>query len=176
MAPRAVVAGAGGLLVAALLPTTSAVAASGDGCEDRNNKTYEKLLECVTGEGVREHLEEFQKIADNSDDPFYPGTRAAGTVGYADSVDYVVEELEKAGYEVTLDPVEFEFMFPVVVTQLTPDEADYESGAYRGSEAGEITGQVVPVDINVAGDRPPPAGARPRTSPASTSAVRPTSP
>jgi Zn-dependent M28 family amino/carboxypeptidase len=153
MAPRAVVAGAGGLLVAALLPTTSAVAASGGGCEDRNNTTYEKLLECVTGEGVREHLEEFQKIADNSDDPFYPGTRAAGTEGYADSVDYVVEELEGAGYEVTLDPVEFEFTFPVVVTQLTPDEADYESGAYRGSEPGEITGQVVPVDINVAGDR-----------------------
>ena len=33
--------------------------------------------------------EAFQAIADENDDPFYPGTRAAGTEGYDDSVRYV---------------------------------------------------------------------------------------
>jgi hypothetical protein len=40
----------------------------------RTNNTYLKLLECVTLEGVREHQAQFQKIADNNDDPFCPGS------------------------------------------------------------------------------------------------------
>ena len=63
----------------------------------------------MTLEGVREHQAQFQKIADSNDDPFYPGTRAAGTEGWADSVEYVAGLLEDAGYEVTLDPFEFQF-------------------------------------------------------------------
>ena len=43
----------------------------------------------MTLEGVREHQAAFQEIADANDDPFYPGTRAAGTEGYAESVEYV---------------------------------------------------------------------------------------
>jgi Zn-dependent M28 family amino/carboxypeptidase len=152
-ASRAVAAGTGGLLVALMLPSTAAVADSGGSCEDRHNDTYEELLECVTLEGVREHQAALQDIALKNDDEFYPGSRAAGTEGYAASVDYVAHLLEKAGYEVALDPVEFEFTFPAVLTQLTPVEVDYEAGAYGGSEPGEITGQVIPVDINLEGDR-----------------------
>ena len=110
------------------------------GARTANNNTYEKLLECVTLEGVREHQAEFQEIADNSDDPFYPGTRAAGTEGYADSVEYVAGLLEDAGYEVTLDPVEIEFNFPAVLRQLTPVEAEYETGVFTGSGSGDGRG------------------------------------
>jgi hypothetical protein len=92
-----------GLLLAMALPAPAALAAPNNGCDSRTNNTYSKLLECVTLEGVREHQAQFQKIADNNDDPFYPGTRAAGTAGYANSVDYVVDLLEAAGYNVTLD-------------------------------------------------------------------------
>src|SRR3712207_6732584 len=82
--PRAAALGAGGLLLALLAPATTAAAApGGSGCEYRDNDTYDELLECVTVDGVLEHLEELQKIADNSTDPDYPGTRAAGTDGYA---------------------------------------------------------------------------------------------
>ena len=54
-------------------------------------------------------------IADANHDEFYPGSRAAGTEGYADSVEYVAGLLEAAGYQVTLDPVDFEFVFPALL-------------------------------------------------------------
>jgi hypothetical protein len=141
------------LLAALLLPVPAALAAPADPCERQTNNTYRKLLECVTLDGVREHQAALQEIADNSDDPDYPGTRAAGTDGYADSVDYVAGLLKDAGYDVTLDPVEFDFQFPAELRQLTPVEATYETGAFTGSGSGEVTGQVIPVDINLTGDR-----------------------
>jgi hypothetical protein len=90
-----------------------------------------KAPDCVTVDGVREHQAQFQKIADNNDDPFYPGSRAAGTEGYADSVEYVVGLLKDAGYDVTLDPVEFQFEFPALLQQLTPVQATHRPGDCR---------------------------------------------
>ena len=142
-----------GLVAAALLPVQAASATPGNGCANRTNNTYSKLLQCVTVEGVREHQAQLQKIADASDDPFYPGSRAAGTDGYADSVDYVAGQLRDAGYRVTLDEFQFEFVFPALLQQLTPVSATYETGAFTGSPPGEVTGNVIPVDINLTGDR-----------------------
>jgi hypothetical protein len=141
------------LLLVALLPGQAAVAQTGNACENRNNNTYDKLLGCVTLEGVREHQGALQAIADANDDPFYPGTRAAGTEGYAESVEYVAGLLRDAGYEVTLDPVEITFNFPAVLRQLTPINAEYETGVFTGSGDGSVEGQVIPVDINLTGDR-----------------------
>jgi hypothetical protein len=142
--------GATAALVTALFPGQAASAApGGQACDNRANKTYQKLLDCVTVDGVLEHLDAFQKIADNSDDPVYPGTRAAGTDGYADSVDYVAGLLKDAGYEVTLDPVEITFNFPAELRQLTPTAADYETGVFTGSGDGTVEGNVIPVDIDL---------------------------
>ena len=139
-----------GLLLSALLPLPAAVAAPKAACDNRTNNTYQKLLECVTLEGVREHQAQFQKIADNNDDPFYPGTRVAGTEGYAESVEYVAGLLRDAGYRVTLDPFDFQFVFPAVLEQLTPPPAaTYETGTFTGSGSGDLTGNVIPVDINL---------------------------
>jgi Zn-dependent M28 family amino/carboxypeptidase len=149
------------LVSVALLPGQAAAAPPDAVCEKRTNNTYEKLLDCVTLEGVREHQQAFQDIADANDDPFYPGTRAAGTEGYAESVEYVAGLLREAGYEVTLDPVEFEFNFPVVLRQLTPVQAEYESGAFAGSGSGTVEGPVIPVDINLTGDRASDSGCEP---------------
>ena len=143
--------GVGLLLLAALLPGQAS--AQGNACENATNNTYDKLLGCVTVEGVREHQAAFQAIADANDDPFYPGTRAAGTEGYAESVEYVAGLLRDAGYEVTLDPVEITFNFPATLRQLTPVEAEYETGVFTGSGSGAVEGQVIPVDINLTGDR-----------------------
>jgi Zn-dependent M28 family amino/carboxypeptidase len=150
-----------GLVAAALLPVHAASATPGNGCTNRTNNTYSKLLQCVTVEGVREHQAQLQKIADASDDPFYPGTRAAGTDGYADSVDYVAGQLRDAGYRVTLDEFQFEFVFPALLQQLTPVNATYETGAFTGSPPGEVTGNVIPVDINLTGDRASTSGCEP---------------
>jgi Zn-dependent M28 family amino/carboxypeptidase len=148
-AVRGLAVGSGALLVALMLPASGALAAPGDGCENRNNNTYDKLLGCVTLEGVREHQQALQDIADKNLDPFYPGTRADGTEGYDASVDYVAGLLRDAGYEVTLDALDFDFQFPAVLRQLTPVAADYETGPFTGSGSGTVEGQVIPVDINL---------------------------
>ena len=135
-------------LAAVLLP--GAAAAAPAGCANRTNNTYDKLLGCVTLEGVRAHQAALQAIADANDDPNYPGTRAAGTEGYANSVDYVAGLLEDAGYNVTLDPFEFEFQFPAILRQLTPGPAvNYETGSFTNSGFGDVTAPVTPVDINL---------------------------
>jgi Zn-dependent M28 family amino/carboxypeptidase len=94
-------------LLGATVPVASAVPAA---CENRNNNTIAKLLECVDLEGVREHQAAFQEIADAND-----GTRASGTDGYDQSADYVAERMEAAGYDVTIQPFDF-----VRFTEVTP--------------------------------------------------------
>ena len=152
--PRSRHIGARSLLVAltatlAALLLAGTAAAAPAGCDNRTNNTYAKLLGCVTIDGVREHQQALQDIADANDDPFYPGTRAAGTQGYQDSVDYVAGLLRRAGYQVTLDPFEFTFTFPAILAQLTPVAANYETGSFTNSGFGDVTGPVIPVDINL---------------------------
>lgn len=122
-------------------------------CQNRTNNTYAKLLECVTVGGVRGHQAALQRIADANQDPYYPGSRAAGTKGYADSVDYVANLLRRAGYNVTLDPFEFEFVFPALLQQLSPTAGNYGTGTFTGSGAGDVTGRVIPVDLSLAPPR-----------------------
>ncbi len=141
-------AGAGSLVMALVVPTAAA-AAPATACEDRVNDTYAELLECVRPQGVRAHMVEFQKIAEANADPHYPGTRAAGTEGYDGSVAYVAGRLREAGYNVTLDPRQFTFQFPATLEQLTPVQGTYETGAFTGSGSGEVSGSVIPVDINL---------------------------
>ena len=140
---------AGTALAGLLVPTTAAARPSQNGCEHRNNNKYDKLLECVTSAGVREHQAALQAIADANDDEFYPGSRRAGTQGYAESVEYVVSVLEDAGWDVWFDEVEFEFVFPALLQQLTPVNAAYETGTFTGSGNGDVTAAVVPVGINL---------------------------
>ena len=90
------------LLTVVFTLTTSSVLAGPKSCEKRVNNTTEKLLECVALEGVREHQAAFQAIADANG-----GVRASGTPGYDASVDYVVERMEAAGYNVTIQEFPF---------------------------------------------------------------------
>src|SRR4051794_19736374 len=149
---RIAAATTGGVLVALAVPAPAG-AAPANACETRNNNTYAKLLGCVTLDGVREHQAVFQQIADDSKDPIYPGSRAAGTEGYAASVDYVSGLLEDAGYQVTLDPVPVTFFRPTKLTQITPTAADHPNAVATGSGFGTVTGPVIPVDIKLTGDR-----------------------
>jgi Zn-dependent M28 family amino/carboxypeptidase len=130
------------IVALALIPTGGAVAAPPQACDVRTNNTYEKLLSCVTVDGVLEHQAAFQAIADANDD-----TRAAGTTGYDASVAYVVETLEAAGWSVELDEFDFTFVPPPQLEQLTPVAAEYASGTFTGTGYGEVTGNVIPVDI-----------------------------
>lgn len=141
---------AGGLTIAAILfmallpPVAASAAPAQAGCDSRTNNTYQKLLECVRVDEVREHQAAFQAIADANG-----GNRAAGLPGYDGSVDYVVETLEAAGWDVELDEFDFIFVPPPTLRQLTPVAATYETGAFTGTGFGEVTGNVIPVDINL---------------------------
>ena len=129
------------LLVAFALP--AAGAAQSTACENRNNNTYAKLLECVTLEGVREHQAAFQAIATANGN-----TRAALTPGYDASVDYVIDTLEEAGWSV--ETHEFNFAVAQPIQQLTPTPATHEAGDVTGSAVATVTAQVTPVDVNLA--------------------------
>ena len=101
-------------LAALLLPASPEQPTAG--CANRNNNTYEKLLECMTLEGVREHQAALQAIADANG-----GTRAAGTPGYDASVDYVVDDAQGGRLD-GLDPL-FDFTVAQPIQQLTPAPA-----------------------------------------------------
>ncbi|MGW9631390.1 M28 family metallopeptidase [Agromyces sp. NPDC055520] len=129
----------------ALVPAGGAVAAPGGaGCENRTNNKVQKLLECVGADGAMEHLEALQAIADANG-----GTRAAGTPGYEASVEYVVGELEAAGWQVSIDEFDFTFVGPSELQQLTPIDATYPTGPYTGSGPGDLSAPVWPVDIQL---------------------------
>ena len=51
--------------------------------------------------GIREHLRVLQEIAD---EPGANGTRATGTQGHEDSVEYVVSQLDTSYWNVTTQP------------------------------------------------------------------------
>ncbi len=140
---------AASLMLAVLVGAPGASAAPPTGalptiCASRPNDTFKKLLECVNVEGVREHQAAFQEIADDN-----AGTRAAGTPGYEDSVAYVVETMTAAGYTVTLDPFPFLFAEPSELEQLAPVQATFENNDAAGTGYGEVTANVIPVDINL---------------------------
>ncbi len=105
------------LAVSAL--TLPAVAAAGpESCDNRDNNTHAKLLECVTLDGVRAHQAAFQAIADANG-----GTRVSGTPGYDASVDYVAQALSEAGYDVVIQP--FDYTTFVTLSPTVPQAQKY---------------------------------------------------
>jgi Zn-dependent M28 family amino/carboxypeptidase len=100
----------------------------------------------VTLAGIREHQAALQAIADDNDD-----TRASGTDGYDDSVDYVAGRLEAAGYDPVVQPFNFDFfqqLSPSTFERVSPTPRTYVEGAsaeyavmtYSGS--GDVNAEV----------------------------------
>jgi aminopeptidase Y len=139
-----------GLLV---LPLLVSGAVASPACENRVNNTQQKLLECVTLEGVLRHLEAFQDIADANG-----GNRASGTPGYDASAEYVVGLMEAAGYDVTVQPFEvqaFISLSPSILEQVSPPPTGPIANSilsYSGS--GDVTAPVTALPA-------PPADATP---------------
>ena len=126
----------------AALSLTMQASAGGKSCDKRVNNTHEKLLECVTLEGVRTHQAAFQAAADANG-----GIREAGTPGYDASVAYVLDTLVAAGYSPELNGFDFTYVPPTQLQQLAPVAAVYESGSFSGSGIAAVTGPVQAVDL-----------------------------
>jgi len=136
--------GAPALLAASMLVAPATAVAGPGSCDSRTNSTSLTLLECVTLEGVRSHQKALQDIADANG-----GTRAAGTVGYDQSVAYVVGKMTKAGYSVTLNPFPFVYQRLAELRRIAPNPATLETNAFVGTGFGTATGGVTPVDIQL---------------------------
>jgi Zn-dependent M28 family amino/carboxypeptidase len=163
--PRLVALGAAGTMALAGTVAVAAPAAATAGaapvCEERTNDTVAELTDCVTLEGVMEHLQAFQDVAAANDD-----TRASGTPGYTASADYVQKRLEAAGWTVSRQ----EFQFPFFqensssFAQVAPEAATYAPGTdyavmtYSGTR--DVTATARFVDVTV----PPGAAANSSTS------------
>jgi Zn-dependent M28 family amino/carboxypeptidase len=136
----------------ALMATDAALAqVSQRACDRRNNNTYQKIQECIRLDQVREHQAAFQAIADANG-----GNRFSGRPGYDRSVDYVVDKLEAAGYDVTVQPfnyLAFEVIGPSVLQQTAPGTITYvenvDFGVITQSDPGDVTANVTAVDLQL---------------------------
>jgi Zn-dependent M28 family amino/carboxypeptidase len=139
-------------LVGVLIPLHAGLAEAGPaGCESRNNNTIQKLLECVTVEGVREHQAALQAIADANG-----GNRFAGLPGHDASVDYVVDRLQAAGYDPVVqafDYLAFTVIGPSDLRQTAPGQVTYVQGVDFGvidqSDPGDVSAAVTAVDLQL---------------------------
>ncbi|SHN65395.1 PA domain-containing protein [Geodermatophilus obscurus] len=146
---RMVALGAAGAMALAGTVAVAAPAGAAQACEQRTNNTVAKLTDCVTLDGVMEHLEAFQGIAEDNG-----GNRASGTPGYDASVDYVEQRLKGAGWSVTTQSFDFPFfeLRSSSFNRVTPTATTYTVGTdytpmtYTG--AGTVdNGAVSPVDL-----------------------------
>jgi Zn-dependent M28 family amino/carboxypeptidase len=118
-------------------------------CDARPNNTIPKILECMRVGQVREHQAALQQIADENG-----GNRFAGLAGHNESVDYVVDTLEAAGWDVSLqefDYTSYRELGPSALQQVAPNSINYVEGTDFGvidqSDPGDVTAQVTGVDL-----------------------------
>ncbi len=129
------------LLLASVLVAAAPAYAGPQACDTRVNNTHEKLLECVTLEGVLQHLAAFQAIADANG-----STRVSGSPGYDASVDYAANVFRAAGYNVTVQPFQFQTFItlaPPLLERVAPPPAGPIANnimSYSGS--GAVTAPV----------------------------------
>lgn len=109
------------------------------------------LREAVTVEGVRSHQAAFQAAADA-----HGGTREASSPGYQASVDYIVEQMTAAGYDVAIQDFDYPFFeenIAATLEQLAPTPTVYEYFGTTGfatmtySGSGNVTAVAEGVDL-----------------------------
>lgn len=116
-------------------------AAGASSCLNRVNNTFEKLLECVTLDGVRRHQAALQSIADA-----HNGIRTSGTSGYDASLAYAAQVFRDAGYLVTITDFQFQTFITLsstVLEQVTPGPtAPLVNNIMAYSGSGDVTAPV----------------------------------
>jgi aminopeptidase Y len=121
-------------------------------CATRANNTFDKLLECVTLEGVRAHQAALQVVANDNN-----GHRVSASAGHDQSVEYVVETLTNAGYTVTVQPFQYQTFIwrtRTVLEQVAPTAATFSNNIMSYSGSGDVTAPVTALPA-------PPADATP---------------
>jgi len=122
----------------AFAPAATAGPAS---CDFRTTDNFKKLLLCVTVDGVRAHQSALQTIANANGN-----TRVSGSPGYDQSVDYVVAKMTSYGYNVTVQPFQFQTfvsLSPSILEQTAPlPGGAIENNIMSYSGSGDVTAAV----------------------------------
>jgi Zn-dependent M28 family amino/carboxypeptidase len=143
-------------LMAAVTVVVLALPGTAIAREDFNSKPFRDK---VTIPNILVHERALQRFADANG-----GTRAAGTPGNTATTDYVLRTMRAAGWKAKLQPFEFPFFQetgPATFEQTAPtpatftEDTDFALMTYSG--AGDVTGNVVPVDVTVPMDPAAPA-------------------
>jgi Zn-dependent M28 family amino/carboxypeptidase len=109
-----------------------------------------KLPQAIKLKALMRHEQALQNIASANNN-----TRASGTPGYQASVDYIVGQLEEAGYDPVVQPFDFAFfqeLAPATLAQTAPTpttyvvDTDFATMTYSGS--GDVTANVQEVTNN----------------------------
>jgi aminopeptidase Y len=121
------------------------VLAGEEACDVRVNNTLEKLLECVTLRGVREHQAELQAIADANN-----GIRTSGTPGFDQSIAYAEQVFTAAGYNVTIQPFQFQTFIslsPAELQVISPISMVVPNNIFSYSGSGDVTATVTSLPL-----------------------------
>lgn len=143
------------IAAAALLP--AAVPAASLAAKKPSNaseKAADKLTRALAVDGILRHERAFMNIAERNG-----GTRVSGSAGFDKSRDYVVGQLQNAGWGVTVQPFDFPYfqeLSPSTLERVSPDphvyaEDEFDTMDYSGS--GDVTADLQAVDLTL----PPPA-------------------
>jgi aminopeptidase Y len=125
------------MLCAFLAALPGASLAGTEDCATRGNNTFDKLLECVTLDGVRAHQAALQAVADANN-----GHRVSASAGHDQSVEYVVETLTDAGYAVTVQSFQYQTFIwrtRAVLEQIAPAPATIANNIMEYSGSGDVT-------------------------------------
>ncbi|MGW6929623.1 M28 family peptidase [Lentzea sp. NPDC054927] len=124
------------------------LAVTGPVLADPNNNSPAKLSKAVTLNGVLRHLDALQAIANTH------GDRAAGRPGYQASVNYVVGQLNAAGYTPTVQAFDFTYLEDnSVLDVLAPTviryrkDLDFTYTDFVPRAEGDVTGVTQAVDV-----------------------------
>ena len=138
------------LLLAGLLAPTGAIAISPDECDAQVNDTPSKLVPCILTDELWDHMEAFQKIADDNPSPAdgHP-SRNSGEPGYKASADYVAQKMKDAGYDVTIQTYPFTYYAytaPPTMSEDSPIAHDYglTTEWNPGQSVGTANGELKP--------------------------------
>jgi len=127
-------------ILAATMAFASTASAGSEACDSRVNNNFNKLLECVTLEGVREHQAALQAIADANGH-----TRVSGSPGFDLSVEYAEQVFTQAGYNVTVQPFQFQTfvsLSPSILEQVAPLGGALPHNIMTYSGSGDVTAAV----------------------------------
>ena len=112
-----------------VVPGTASATPTPSECDARVNDTPSKLVECIQTDDLMNHMRAFQAIADANPGLDGHPSRNSGEPGYWQSVLYVKDKMQAAGYNVTIQPYKFtytSFVGTPTWSETTPTPRNFE--------------------------------------------------